>query len=223
MVVMVDPYGARSYRSISPAGATTELGTTTDTIYSMAFDNVTGELFAYSLTATNTWQRLDPADGSTLTGGTLTGENPDPYSSYGGNMSGAATGGFYFVNDFPFGQLIRITPTGVDGATVIIGTMAGTDYEPSEPSSPFVWGTTLHILNENRVYAVDESDASLTLLGTVSGLPGDFTRFTGAVAPVAVPEPSLWITAVAVLTFGAHVMRRRTCGVGRESGPIEGR
>jgi hypothetical protein len=197
MFLMVDPYGAKSYQSITPAGSLSSLGTPSDIVYSMAIDNTTGELFAYSMMATNTWQKLDKANGLTVTAGTLTGSQTSLYSSFGGNMTGAAAGGFYFANEFPGGQLVKITPSGSNAATTIIGTMTGTGFDASEASSPFVWGTTLHLLNGNRLYTVNESDASLTLLGTVTGLPGDFTRFTGVVAPVSpVPEPGTLALAV---------------------------
>ena len=210
MYLMVDPYGTDSYRSITATGVMTPLGTPADTIYSMAIDNTTGDLYAYSLTATNFWLQLDPANGSTLAAGDLTG-GEGPYSSFGGNMTGAATGGFYFTNEFPQGELVKITPEGANASTTIIGTMAGGGFDPAKPSSPFVWGTTLHVLNEDRLYSVDEGDASLTLLGTVTGLPADFTRFTGAVAPVTVvPEPTvLAALAVVGLGFAAARFRRR--------------
>ena len=210
MYLMVDPYGTDSYRSITTTGVMTPLGTPADTIYSMAIDNTTGDLYAYSLTASNFWLQLDPANGSTLTAGNLTGAQTVPYSSFGGNMTGAATGGFYFANEFPQAELVKITPEGANASTTIIGTMTGSGFDPAKPSSPFVWGTTLHVLNQDRLYSVNEADASLTLLGTVTGLPGDFTNFTGAVAPVtAVPEPRvLAILAVAGLGFVAARFRR---------------
>ncbi len=205
MYLMYDPSGTKSFRSITATGAMTSLGTPTDSIYSMAIDNTTGDLYAYSATATDKWQQLDRANGATLASGTLTGAQTFPYSSLGGNMTGAAAGGFYFANEFPQAQLIKITPDGVNASTVIVGTMSGTNFNASAASSPFVWGTTLHVLNQDRLYTVNETDASLTLLGTVTGLPGDFMTFTGAVAPVtAVPEPNLLaIAAVAGLGFAA--------------------
>jgi hypothetical protein len=214
MYLMVDPFGTKSYRSITPTGVMTVLGTTTNTIYSMAIDNTTGELFAYAMTATNRWQELDRANGSTLTSGSLTGAQTSPYASVGGNMTGAAAGGFYFASEFPGGQLVKITPNGANASTVITGTMSGTDFNATKASIPFVSGTTLHVLNENRLYSVDETNASLTLLGTVTGLPGDFMTFSGAVAPVTVvPEPAtLALALVAGLGFAAARFRR--CRVG---------
>jgi hypothetical protein len=186
MYVMVDPFGAKSYRSITATGVMASLGTPTDTVYSMAFDNPTGDLYAYSLTASDVWQQLDPSNGSTLTAGGLTGAQTFPYSSFGGNMTGAATGGFYFANEFPQAELVKITPDGSNASTVIIGTMAGTAFDATKVSIPFVWGSTLHVLNQDRLYTVNETDASLTLLGTVTGLPGDFTAFTGVAVPFVV-------------------------------------
>lgn len=210
MYLMEDPYGSKSLRSITTAGAMTTLGTTTDSIYSMAFDNTTGGLYAYSLTAANPWQELNPASGATLAAGTLTGSQTSPYVAFGGNMTGAAGGGLYLASDFSSGELIKITPSGANASTTIVGLMTGTAFDPDEPVSPFVWGTTLHLINANRLYTVNESDASLTLLGTVTGLPGDFTRFTGAVAPVAVPEPfSLVPLATLGAALGLRVVRGR--------------
>lgn len=210
MYLMVEPYGSKSYRSITATGVMTPLGTPTDTVYSMAIENTTGDLYAYKMTATNRWQKLDRANGSTLTSGTLTGAQTGPYSSYGGNMTGAATGGFYFVSEFPSGQLVKITPSGASASTVITGTMSGTNFDGTKASSPFVSGTTLYVLNQNRLYSVNETNAALTLLGTVTGLPGDFTVFTGAVAPVTVvPEPTtLALLAVAGLGLAAARVRR---------------
>lgn len=214
MYLMLDPYSAGSYRSITPTGVMTALGTPTSNVYSMAFDNTTGELFAYKLAASDVWQELDPADGTTLTAGGLTGAQTFPYSSFGGNMTGGAAGGFYFANEFPQAELVRITPDGSNASTTIIGTMAGTNFDATKTSIPFVWGSTLHVLNQDRLYTVNEADASLTLLGAVTGLPGDFTAFTGAVAPVTVvPEPtSLALFAVAGLGVAAHCRRRRAKG-----------
>lgn len=210
MYLIFDPNGVKSYRSITTAGVMTSLGTPTDRVYSMAFDNTTGELYAYAMTATNKWQKLDEASGSTLTSGSLTGAQTFPYSSFGGNMTGAAAGGFYFVSEFPQGQLVKITPAGVNASTVITGTMAGSGFNATKASIPFVSGTTLHVLNESRLYTVNEADASLTLLGTVTGLPATFTAFTGAVAPVtAVPEPSTCMMALAGLACGSYSMWRR--------------
>ena len=214
MYLMYDKVSANSYRSITTAGVMTALGTTTSSVYSMAIDNTTGELFAYAMTATNKWQELDRANGSTLTSGSLTGAQTFPYASVGGNMTGAAAGGFYFASEYPGGQLVKITPSGANASTVITGTMSGTGFNAIKASIPFVSGTTLHVLNENRLYTVDETNASLTLLGTVTGLPGDFMTFSGAVAPVtAVPEPTtLALALVAGLGFAAARFRRRHVG-----------
>ena len=206
---MFDPNGVKSYRSITAAGVMTSLGTPTDRVYSMAFENTTGELYAYAMLATNKWQQLDEASGSTLTFGSLTGAQTFPYSSFGGNMTGAAAGGFYFVDDSA-SQIVKITPDGVNASTVITGTMTGSGFDATKASIPFVSGTTLHVLNESRLYTVNEADASLTLLGTVTGLPATFTRFTGAVAPVtAVPEPSTCMMALAGLACGGYSLFRR--------------
>jgi hypothetical protein len=51
-----------------------------------------GGLYAYSLTATNPWQELNPADGATLAAGTLTGSQTGPYVAFGGYMTGVAAG-----------------------------------------------------------------------------------------------------------------------------------
>ena len=210
MYLMFDPNGVKSYRSITTAGVMTSLGTPTNLVYAMAFENTTGELYAYAMTATNKWQKFEEATGSTLTSGSLTGAQTFPYSSYGGNMTGAAAGGFYFANEYPSGQLVKITPAGVNASTVITGTMTGSGFDATKASIPFVSGTTLHVLNESRLYTVNEADASLTLLGTVTGLPATFTRFTGAVAPVtAVPEPSTCAMALAGLACGGYSMIRR--------------
>jgi hypothetical protein len=211
MYLMFDPYGVKSYRSITTGGVMTSLGTPTDRVYSMAIDNTTGELFAYAMTAPSRWQKLDEASGSTLTSGSLTGAQTSPYASVGGNMTGSAAGGFYFASEFPGGQLVQITPSGTNASTVITGTMTGTGFNSTKASIPFVSGTSLHVLNENRLYSVDQTNAALTLLGTVTGLPGDFMTFSGAVAPVTiVPEPTTLPLAVSAgLGFAAVRFRRR--------------
>ncbi|MFM1902250.1 MAG: hypothetical protein RLZZ440_150 [Planctomycetota bacterium] len=210
MVVMVDPFGTKSLSSITTAGVTTAIGTPADTVYSLAYDT-SGTLYSYSLTATNPWQSLSSANATTLSAGTLTGAQTGPYASFGGNMTGAVGGGFYFANEFPGGELITITPSGNDGLTAIVGTIAGTSFDADAATSPFVAGTTLYALNENRLYSVDTSTAAATLLGTVTGLPGDFLTFTGAVAPITVPEPaSIGLLAVGVgAWWGWRITRRR--------------
>jgi len=73
----------------------------------------------------------------------------------------------------------------------------------------FSYGGVLYLLNDERLYSVNVSDASLTRQGTITSLPtGDFgAYFTGAVAPV--PEPAALAWALAALgTVGLCASRR---------------
>ncbi|MBU3666780.1 MAG: hypothetical protein FGM15_13030 [Chthoniobacterales bacterium] len=198
-------YDFTEYRTISTGGVIggTSLGSM-DTLFGMAFDN-SGNLYGAHY---DQWFTLNPATGTTITNTTM---SDFLYSQFGGNMAYASDGDFYFAASDPPDPLFNITAAGVD---TMVGDFSGTNYDDTMSSVMFSSGVDSYLLNENRLYQVTLSNASLSLLGTVTGLPDEFNSgFSGAVgiasaAPAAVPEPGTW-AAAALLVGGAAFMRWR--------------
>ena len=197
-------YNFNEYRTVSTGGVIGDSLGSMDTMWGMAFDNAGNLYGAHALT----WYTLDPDDGATIssTGISLV------YSQFGGGLTYASDGNFYFGSSFPSpGPLFKITAGGV---STNVGTLSGTSYNDVDWTAMFSSGVNTYLLNEDRLYQVNLSDASLSLLGTITGLPADFERgFSGAVgiasaAPAPVPEPGTW-AAAALLAGGAAFMRWR--------------
>lgn len=223
---MVLQYGDTEFRSISTGGALSGNLGSTPTYWGMAFDG-SGGLFAYNAySEVPEWRRLDPANGQTLTVGALTGEVPAPYSSGGGNLAPRpAGGGFYYLNQAPDPELVRFIPAGNDVATVLTGTFAGAGFDPENMAvSLFASGSSLYLLQAASLFAVDESTAALTKLGTVTGMPVEFTGFSGAAGMIAaVPEPSTWAMGaggLACAAWGAWRRRKRAAKHGPVARPV---
>lgn len=160
----------------------------------------------------NTLDILDINDGSVIS------SQPLPflaYSQFGGGLAATAGNQLYFANlntDNGLGELFAIHP-GTLVTTSFIGLFSGTDYDANDWMSLFAYDANLYLLNANRLYAVNEINASLTLLGTISGLPVGFERgFAGAVGNVVnspIPEPSTYGMILAGLALAAATLRRR--------------
>lgn len=203
-------YEFNQYRAISSAGALSGNLGTTSSFFGMSYDT-SGGLYAVAPYESLPWLRLNPANGQSLASGTFTGDF-FYYSSFGGNLAARPDGGFYFVDEGPYPpQLLRLTPNGNDVITVAIGTVTGTGFDPANSGmSLFTSGTSLYLLQETTLFAVDESTAALTKLGTIAGLPTDFKDFTGAAAMIMpVPEPSTYAMALFGLACGGVSMWRR--------------
>ena len=194
-------YNFNQYRTISTAGVIGDSLGSMDTLWGMAFNNA-GNLYGAHAT---TWYTLNPATGATIssTGISLV------YSQFGGGLTYASDGNFYFGSSYPSpNPLFKITAGGV---STNVGTFSGTSYDTADWIAMFSSGANTYLLNENRLYQVNLSDASLSLLGTITGLPGTFERgFSGAVgvASAPIPEPGTWAAAV-LLAGGAAFMRWR--------------
>lgn len=194
-------YNFTEYRTVSTSGVIggSSLGAM-DTSYGMAFDS------AANLYGTDgvSWFTLNPSTGATVSSSALAGGF---YSQFGGGLAYAADGNFYFSATFPE-SLIRITSGGTETE---IGNFSGTGYSGADWNALFSSGLNTYLLNANRLYQVNLSDASLSLMGTITGLPTEFVSgFSGAVGPAAapVPEPGTWAAAV-LLAGGAAFARWR--------------
>ena len=199
-------YGFDQFRTIGSDGTLggSSLGSM-DTVYGMAFDPAAN---LYGLQSTGAdWLTLNPSTGATISSSLLA--NP-VYSPFGGGLAYAADGNFYFGALFP-NSLIRITPGGVDTE---VGNFSGTSYTGADWNALFTSGVNTYLLNADRLYQINLSDASLTLMGNITGLPADFALgFSGAAALAsspapAVPEPGTW-AAAALLAGGAAFARWR--------------
>jgi len=208
---MVLEYDFSQFRSISTAGVVSGSLGATSGFWGMAFDGA-GDLYAFNPYGAP-WLKLDPTDGQVLTEGTLVGEVAanDIYSTFGGNLAARPAGGFFMVNQSNSPELVRFDLAGPDAATMLIGTFAGTGFDPQEPGlSLFASGSSMFLLAGSSLFTVNESTAALTKLGVVSGLPADFRVFTGATSAfVAVPEPAtLGLAACGGAALVAHRLRR---------------
>lgn len=109
---------------------------------------------------------------------------------------------------------MRFIPTGNDVTTVLTGSLAGAGFDPDNMQfSIFASGTWLYLLQDASPFAVDQSTAALTKLGTVTGVPENFYGFTGAagmIEAVPVPVPATWCMALAGLSAVA-VIHARSC------------
>ena len=200
-------YGFNEFRTIGTDGTLggSSLGAM-DTFYGMAFDpgaNLYG-------TDGSAWFSLNPSTGTTVSSSAF---GAGFYSQFGGGLAYALDGSFYFSATFP-DSLIQITPGGVDTE---VGNFSGTSYDGNDWNALFTSGANTYLLNRDRLYQVNLSDASLSLMGNITGLPANFASgFSGAVgqasdAPAAVPEPGTW-AAAALLVGGAAFARWRRRG-----------
>jgi len=189
------------YKRISTDGV---LGATMFTVpssFGMAY-NAAGNLFSVSMGMTEVdWLELNSADGSTVSTSPL---SPILYSQFGGNLAAGTDGLFYFADDFG-GRLFSISST---GSQVDLGALSGTAYDDMKWKTLFQAGGAIYLLNENRLFTVNLSDAALTQLGTVTDLPGNFGNgFSGAVSPI--PEPASTLGTAALLASSLMIRRRK--------------
>lgn len=211
-------YEFSEYRTISSTGVLSGSLGPAPALWGMAYDGA-DDLYAFNSQSSGTpWLKLDPTNGQQLTEGTVTGAftDNDIYSSFGGNLTARPAGGFYFANENNGAELVQFIPSGTNATTVLSGSFAGAGFVGGGLSL-FASGTSLYLLSSSSLFAVNESTAALTNLGTVTGLPAGFTDFTGAASPfVAVPEPSLLtLLAGGMLAGSIYLSRRRRAGQGR--------
>jgi hypothetical protein len=194
-------YDFNEYRSVSTAGAIgASLGSMAP-LWGMAFNNA-GNLYGAHA---STWYTLDPSTGVTISSTGIS----SVYSQFGGGLTYASDGNFYFSSPFPSpGELFEIT---AGGASTSVGTLSGTSYNAGDWMAMFSSGANTYLLNKDRLYQVNLSNASLSLMGTITGLPDTFEKgFSGAVgvASAPIPEPGTWAAAV-LLAGGAALARWR--------------
>ena len=215
-------YGFSEYRTITSTGVLSGSLGPTPTFWGMAYDGA-DDLYAFNSQSSGTpWLKLNPTNGQQLTEGTVTGAftDNDIYSSFGGNLTARPAGGFYYANENNGAEFVQFILSGTNATTVLSGSFAGAGFsQPTDGGglSLFASGTSLYLLWSSSLFAVNESTAALTQLGTVTGLPAGFTDFTGAASPfVAVPEPAhLTLLAGGVLAGSVSLSRRRRAGQGR--------
>ena len=196
-------YDFNQYRAIGTDGTLgADLGAMS-TLFGMAFDGAGGLYGTHS----DNWYTLDGSNGSINSTSVLAANF---YSQFGGGLTYAADGNFYFGDPF---SLYSITPGGVESE---IGNFSGTGFAPFGWIAMFSSGANTYLLNADRLYQVDLSDASLDLLGAVTGLPPEFALgFSGAAgiasAPApAIPEPGTWAAAAFLLGTAGYVRWRRS-------------
>ncbi|MFM7206530.1 MAG: hypothetical protein ACKO4T_07680 [Planctomycetaceae bacterium] len=206
---MVLSYGFTGFRSISTSGSLSDNLGTTATLYGMAYD-ASSQLYAYTTSGPDpVWLRLDPADGQTLTSGSLS-PSVFMYSSLGGNLTGKAGGGFLYADEMSGKRLYQLAPSGANALLTLSGSFSGGSFDPNVFGTVmFTNGSLTYLLRGTSLFEVDVASGALTELGGISGLPAGFKQFTGAAAPITpVPEPASWSAAVLGLAGGAWLVGR---------------
>jgi hypothetical protein len=186
-------YDFTEYRSIETDGTlgASSLGSM-DTVWGMSFDS-SANLYGAGY---GNWYAFDSSTGATISSTASAG---DLYSQFGGALTFAADGYFYFGNSFP-DALFRINSS---GSVTEVGEFSGEGYDGNDWIALFSSGAETFMLNSDRLYEVNLTDASLTRLGTITNLPEEFSLgFSGATAE-AVPEPA---TVSLLVLFGAGAL-----------------
>lgn len=201
-------YEFTELRTISAAGTMGPvLGTTTNSFYGMAFQ-ADGSLRAVDV-LTSELITANPTSGATTA---ASGLGFLAYSSYAGNLS-AIGNSLYFANyGFSFDEVSTTTGLYRLGPTGLVGEFVGTGFDVDQGLVLFAWDEGLYLLNGNRVYDVDTTNAQLTLLGTVAGLDANFNGFSGAVGNISgspIPEPSTYGLLLGAAALAAAAIRRR--------------
>jgi len=201
---------ASDFRSIDTAGnlSASSLGTTPSK-FGAAFDSAGNFRGAHN----TSWYTLNPATGASTGTATLT---PAVYSSSGGNLAFNPGDGSYYFSHAGGPAAIKLLAIDSAGNTTDRGAFSGTGYDWSKYQPLFMHLGQLYMLNENRLYTVNSSNANLTLMGTITNLPTNFANgFTGAVSmtPAAagggtVPEPSTLAVVMPLLAWVASRVRR---------------
>jgi hypothetical protein len=184
------------------------------TYYGMAFGS-TGTLYGIG-GSDNNFDVIDTVSGDILSSLPLA---PFMYSQFGGGLTATVGNNIYFANfnfevpDNPAGagELYALNP---DSPTLVsyVGAFTGTNFSVDDWMTLFAYDANLYLLNSNRLYSVNQTDASLILLGAINSLPVGFERgFSGAVGNVMnspVPEPSTYGIILAGLALAAAAQRR---------------
>lgn len=207
--IYVDAAGG-DFRSIDTAGnlSASSLGTT-PAKFGAAFDSAGNFRGAHSAN----WYTLNPATGASTGTTTLT---PSVYSPSGGNLTFNPGDGLYYYSHASGPSATKLLAIDSAGSTTDRGAFSGTGYDWTKYQPLFTHLGQLYMLNANRLYTVNSSNANLTLVGTITNLPVNFANgFTGAVSmtPAAagggtVPEPSTLAVVMPLMAWMASRVRR---------------
>lgn len=188
------------FRTIDTAGNQGPiLGYLLNSMYGMAFDK-SGTLAGVNF---STAQEISPADASTISSATL---STNATSQFTGFLTYAPSAGYLIAN---YAAPSTLQSVSLAGNLTPIGTFSGTGFDDTQSMTLFAFGNSVYMLNGDRIYKVNASDASLTRLGSIVNLPAGFQNgFSGA---VAVPEPSsvlLGFVSVAALRLISRKRRK---------------
>ncbi|MBI1321888.1 hypothetical protein GC170_01685 [bacterium] len=171
--------GSYEFRTIDTAGNQGPiLGYLLNSMYGMAFDT-SGTLAGVNY---STAQVISPVDASTISSANL---STNATTQFPGFLTYSPSAGYLIAN---YGSPSTLQNVALNGNLTPIGTFSGTGFDDTQSMSLFASGNSVYMLNGERLYSVNTSDATLTRLGTIVNLPAEFANgFSGA---VAVPEPS---------------------------------
>lgn len=190
--------GSYEFRKIDTAGNQGPiLGYLLNSMYGMAFDT-SGTLAGVNF---STVEVISPVNASTITSVPL---SSNATSQFTGFLTYSTAAGYLIAN---YGSPSTLRSLALDGNLTQIGTFAGTGFDDTEAMTLFASGSSVYLLNGERLYLVNTSDAQVTRLGTIANLPAGFEKgFSGA---VAVPEPSSILLVLVSATTAMLTSRRK--------------
>ncbi len=190
--------GSYEFRTIDTSGNQGPiLGYLLNSMYGMAFDN-SGTLAGVNY---DTVQVISPADASTISSELL---STNATSQFTGFLTYTPSAGFLIAN---YAAPSTLKSVALNGNVTTIGTFSGTGFDDTQSMTLFASGDSVYMLNGERLYSVNTSNASLTRLGTVVNLPAGFENgFSGA---VAVPEPSSVLLGFVAVASAWMISRKR--------------
>jgi len=190
--------GSYEFRTIDTAGNQGPiLGYLLNSMYGMTFDT-SGTLAGVTYSKVEV---ISPADASTISSVDLSSNATTQFTGF---LTYAPSAGYLIAN---FGSPSTLQGLTLGGNLTSIGTFSGTGFVETQSMTLFASGSAVYMLNGDRLYSVNTSDASLTRLGSIVNLPVGFVNgFTGA---VAVPEPSSVLLGLVSVATARLVSRKR--------------